>query len=141
MNNQDVASNKQGASALLYNREESVLAYLQDGLLSLLWSAENICKWIHVVHFPFPSVLVHGKLLHLICIAGIVAQEAYWNIAVCSRPKDKETKPLSEEKSHSILQLVPYGSNDWMKEFNSSREGGRLWANYKHSSYKNKEVV
>lgn len=74
-------------------------------------------------------------------MAGIVAQEAYWNIAVCSRPRDKETKPLSKKKSHSILQLVPYGSIDWVKEFNFIKEGGRLWANYNHSSYKNKEVV
>lgn len=39
--------------------------YLQKGLLALLQSAENICKLIHVTHFPFPSVFVHGKLLHL----------------------------------------------------------------------------
>lgn len=56
-------------------REKRVLLqamYPDDGPLSLLWSAENICKGIHIFHFPFLLVFVYGKEFYLICTAGIV---------------------------------------------------------------------
>lgn len=85
-------------------------------------------------------MLLQATYLLSLLLRTFVTQEANWNIVVCSRPKDRESESLSK-KNHSILQLVPCGSIDWMKGFNSNKEGGRLWANYNHSSYKNKEVV
>lgn len=108
-----------------------------DGPLSPLWSAENISKWIHI-HFPFFLVFVYGKKFYFTRTAGIVTPEVCLNVVVS---KDEEAKPLSKKQSHSVLQVLPYGSTNWIKESNSTKGGRRLQADYNHSRYKNKEAV